>query len=185
MNIDPLQMIDRFYPDGDPAKAILCKHSTQVMEKALAILDASPWAALLDRELIRAGALLHDIGIRKCHAPDIGCNGKLPYIAHGIAGAAMLRKLDPELEKIARICERHTGTGLSAAEIKKRGIPLPERDLMPETPEEKLVCLADKFFSKSAEMKEKSLPDIRRSMAKFGSENVARFDDLCKMFNCG
>jgi uncharacterized protein len=182
MDWEPLQIIDHFYPESDPAKAILLRHSTQVMEKALAILENSPYAGSLDREVIRAGALLHDIGIGKCHAPGIGCFGTLPYIAHGITGAAMLRELSPELEVFARICERHTGTGLTVADIKAQQLPLPEQEFLPETPEEKLVCLADKFFSKSADMKEKPLEKVRSSIAAFGSENSARFAELCREF---
>ena len=53
---------------------------------------------------------------------------------------------------------------------------------LPETPEEKLVCLADKFFSKSGNMREKSLEHIRKSMEKFGSGAVDRFDELCRFF---
>ena len=182
MDWEPLQIIDHFYPESDPAKAILLRHSTQVMEKALAILENSPYAGSLDREVIRAGALLHDIGIGKCHAPGIGCFGTLPYIAHGITGAAMLRELSPELEVFARICERHTGTGLTVADIKAQQLPLPEQDFLPETPEEKLICLADKFFSKSGKMAEKPLGRIRASMEKFGEDSVSRFDELCRLF---
>jgi uncharacterized protein len=50
------------------------------------------------------------------------------------------------MEKFARICERHTGSGLTAEEIVSGGLPLPERDFLPETLEEKIICLADKFF---------------------------------------
>ena len=86
------------------------------------------------------------------------------------------------LEPFARICERHTGSGLSAAEIRAGALPLPEQDFLPETPEEQLICLADKFFSKSGDMREKSLPHIRRSMLKFGQAPLARFDALCRTF---
>ena len=179
-----LEIINFFYSESDPAREILLLHSTQVRNKALWIAKRLP--VKVDLDLVEAGSMVHDIGIRFCNAPDIGCYGDDEYLLHGLLGAESIRKLNvPGGEKLARICERHTGSGILASEIKERGLRLPERDLIPETIEEKIVCLADKFFSKSAEMKEKSLPDIRRSMAKFGSENAARFDDLCKMFNCG
>ena len=59
---------------------------------------------------------------------------------------------------------------------------MPERDWLPETPEERLICLADKFFSKSGEGEEKPLPVVRRSLEKFGAETLARFDALCREF---
>ena len=87
-----------------------------------------------------------------------------------------------DLEKYARICERHTGTGLTADEIRRQGLPLPVRDFLSETLEEKLICLADKFYSKSGDMKEKSLARIERSMAKFGPDTLTRWNELCRLF---
>lgn len=84
----------------------------------------------------------------------------------------MMRSLGLEaeyVEKIARICERHTGAGLPGYE--------------PETIEEKLVCLADKFYSKSGDpAQEKPMERVMRSMAKFGDENVRKFEALCETF---
>lgn len=174
-------IIGHFYSGQDELRRILVKHSTQVRDKALQIAEKLPFE--IDRETVIRGAMLHDIGIIRCHAPSICCHGELDYIAHGITGAAMLRELDPALEKYARICERHTGSGLTALEIKTAGLPLPELDLLPESLEEKLICLADKFFSKSKDMAEKPLPKVRRSMEKFGIEPLKRFDELCALFS--
>ena len=182
--MDPYEILRYFYPDDSPLRRVLLKHSEQVREKALAILEKSSLS--LDPELVSAGALLHDTGILRCHAPSIFCTGSEPYIAHGIIGAAMLRAYgkehDLDLEPFARICERHTGAGLSASEIREQGLPLPEKDFLPETPEEKLICFADKFFSKSGSMEEKFLEHIRRSMVKFGPDTLARFDEMTKLF---
>lgn len=170
------EIIDFFYKPDDPARDILLKHSIQVRDKALAIAEKFPEA---DKELIFCGAMLHDIGIRFCNAPDIGCYGADEYIMHGILGGAYLDSLDlPCGHALARICERHTGSGITAAEIMENNMPLPVRDLMPETLEEKIICLADKFFSKSADMKEKNLDSIRKGMEKFGAEPLKRFDAL-------
>jgi uncharacterized protein len=61
-------------------------------------------------------------------------------------------------------------------------LPIPERDYLPETPEEKLICLADKFFSKSGDMREKPAGAVRRSLEKFGADTVERFDALLRLF---
>ena len=181
---DPIEILNHFYREEKELLALLLKHSEQVKEKALQILKSS--GLQLDTQLVSTGAMLHDTGILRCHAPGILCHGKLPYIAHGITGAEMLRKYAEtcgmDLEPFARICERHTGSGLTAEEIRHSGLPLPEQDLLPETPEEKLICLADKFFSKSGDMAEKNFTAVRRSMEKFGPEPLVRFDALCREF---
>lgn len=185
--IDPQVILAYFYPEDGPLRRLLLKHSEQVRDKALEILREAP-AALhqLDPGVVSAGAMLHDIGIRRCSAPGIHCLGEQPYIAHGLAGGAMLREYGRrhgiDLERFARICERHTGSGLTAEEIRNRPLPLPVRDFLPETPEEKLICLADKFYSKSGEMREKSVKRIRHSLEKFGMDAVRRFDELCAFF---
>ena len=87
-----------------------------------------------------------------------------------------------DLEPLARICERHTGSGLTVEDIRRQNLPIPEHNFLPETPEEKLICLADKFYSKSGDMAEKKIPAIRKSMLKFGTGAVRRFDNLCAAF---
>ena len=87
-------------------------------------------------------------------------------------------------EAFARVCGRHTGSGLTAKEIAETDLPLPHIDFLPETLEEKLICYADKFFSKSGDPREeKSLDRVRKSMAKFGADSLARFDALHAIFN--
>ena len=178
MKSDPISILNHFYREEPDLFAVLLKHSQQVRAKALQIMEHS--CLDLDPEIISAGALLHDVGILCCHAPGILCFGKEHYIRHGIIGARMLRDLNPELEVFARICERHTGSGLTAEEIRRQQLPLPEQDFLPETLPEQLICLADKFFSKSGDMEEKNFSAVRRSMAKFGPESLERFDRMCK-----
>lgn len=200
-------IIYHFYPQDTPLRRLLLLHSQCVAEKALAILDhyvevsaAYPGSSVetlkIDRQLVFDGAMLHDIGICRCNAPGILCEGSEPYICHGTIGAEMIREYLSELkqenanlsavnlEACARICERHTGAGLTAQNIIDQQLPiLPFRDLLPETPEEKLVCLADKFFSKSGDpTKEKDFARVKRSMQKFGADSEARFDALCTLF---
>lgn len=188
--MNPLEVIRHFYPEDTPLRRLLILHSEKVRDKALGLLHAArqarPSAMLdaIDERLVSDGAMLHDIGIGRTHAPSILCEGTEPYICHGTIGAEMLRRFDPSLEALARICERHTGAGLTTADILGQQLPiLPVRDLLPETPEERLVCLADKFFSKSGDpSREKNFERVRRSMMKFGADSLARFDALCDEF---
>ncbi len=118
--------------------------------------------------------MLHDIGIFATNAPSIHCTGSEPYIRHGIIGAELLRK-EGVGEEIAAVAERHTGSGITAKEITDRNLPLPHCDYYPRTQLERLICYADKFFSKSGDMTEKSLERAMSSAASFGNESLERF----------
>jgi len=124
--------------------------------------------------------MLHDIGIIRCDAPGIQCFGSEPYICHGRLGAEMLRK--EGFPRHARVCERHTGAGITREQIINQHLPLPEQDFLPETMEEKVICYADKFFSKTHLDKEKTVEQAERSLAKFGEEGVLRFREWEQIF---
>ncbi len=186
---DYQRIIDKYYPGGSPLRDIYLRHCRQVADKALAIagrLAASSPAGekspMPSREEIEAAAMLHDIGIFLCDAPAIECHGKEPYIRHGMLGGELLRRENAP-EEIARVAERHTGAGLSREEIIADDLPLPlDRTYMPESLLERLICYADKFYSKSGDMTEKPVPRVMVSMTKFGPESYGRFIDLHRQF---
>ena len=95
-------------------------------------------------------------------------------------GADLLR--EEGLPRHALVCERHTGAGISLEMIKKNHLPLPQRDMLPVTLEEKLIAFADKFYSKTNLTREKKLGKIRAEMAFYGEETVARFEEWCELF---
>lgn len=173
------EIIDKYYPAGTRRRDIYIRHCRQVADKALEILDAKKLS--LDRDIVEAAAMLHDIGIFMTDADGIDCHGTEPYIAHGILGARLLRE-NGFPEEIARVAERHTGAGISVEDIEELNLPLPHRDYMPETLLERLVCYADKFFSKSGDMKEKPLDRVRNSMSRHSSATLARFEKLHEEF---
>ena len=174
------QIIDKYYGEGsDKLKSLLLLHSQSVARKALQI-GFSHTELSLDMKFIEEAAMLHDIGIIRCNAPGIHCHGTEPYICHGRIGAEMLRA--EGLPRHARVCERHTGAGLTRDDIVSQQLPLPQQDFLPETMEEKLVCYADKFFSKSRPDEEKTLEQAVRSLSKFGNEGVSRFMEWHEMF---
>ncbi|MCQ2353001.1 MAG: HDIG domain-containing protein [Victivallaceae bacterium] len=183
MNMDWAEIFFSIYPENTPMRQLLLKHSMQVRDKALSLIGAE---SRIDAALVAQAAMLHDIGIGKCYAPSIHCDGAAPYIAHGLLGAAMLREYGKahhvNVECFARICERHTGCGLSADEVVRQKLPLPVADYLPETPEELLVCFADKFFSKSGDMAEKSPELIRHQLEKFGDDTLRRWDLMARRF---
>ena len=106
-------LIARHYPTDSSLRRLLLLHSGQVCRRALDIARRHPELGA-DLALVEAGAMLHDIGIYLTSAPAIHCHGTAPYLMHGPLGAQLLRAEGHEA--LARICERHTGTGLTAAE---------------------------------------------------------------------
>ena len=125
--------------------------------------------------------MLHDIGIFKCDAAGIQCFGTEPYICHGRIGAELLRS--EGFPRHARVCERHTGAGITKAQIIAQNLPLPQQDFLPETMEEKVICYADKFFSKTHIDREKTIEQAEKSLSKFGDEGVLRFREWEKCFS--
>lgn len=177
--MNPLDIIAKYYSPGSEAYRILITHSRSVADKALDIARKHP-EMNLDLTFIDEAAMLHDIGVFCCNAPDIDCHGEAEYICHGYLGAELMRK--EGYPRHARVCERHTGTGISEAMIEERNLPLPHRDFLPETMEEQLICFADKFFSKTKLDKEKSVEKVKQGLSKYGNETVERFDNWCKLF---
>ena len=172
-------IIDKYCKDNNGLRDILVTHSRAVAEKALAIADAHPELGL-DRQFILEAAMVHDIGIVMTDAPGIKCFGTEPYIRHGVCGAEIMRA--EGYPRHARVCERHTGAGLSVKEIEQQNLPLPHIDLLPETLEEKIICYADKFFSKTRLDREKTIEQAERSVAKHGDEGLKRFKEMEELF---
>jgi len=85
----------------------------------------------VNRDLIEAGALLHDIGRSKTHG-----------IQHAVVGAQVARERGLP-ESLVRIIENHIGAGITREETAKLGLPL--KDYLQTSPEEMIVAYADKI----------------------------------------
>ncbi|MDD1768185.1 MAG: HDIG domain-containing protein [Methanomassiliicoccales archaeon] len=83
----------------------------------------------VDMNLVKAGALLHDVG-----------RSRTQGILHSVAGADIAKSRGLP-EELVRIIRRHLGAGLTWDEAKALG--LPRATYMPETLEEKIVTHAD------------------------------------------
>ena len=201
--MDYLALLHRYYPEDNALRRMLLHHSRQVCARALQIVERHPELGA-NRNLVEAGAMLHDIGIFLTDAPGIHCHGTAHYILHGSLGAQLLRNEAKQLKKekqqaeqlneeqlqeelhfyeaLARICERHTGTGLTRQTIIERGLPDPQQDLLPETIEEQIICYADKFYSKSHLERERTIAQTLQSLEKFGDEGVEKFRHWTELF---
>jgi len=180
MIIKPIEILKTFYPRETDAFKILRIHSELVAKKSVQLAMRQN-KKTLDVRFIWEAAMLHDIGIFLTDAPQIGCFGKHPYICHGYLGKKLLQKKG--MNKHAKVCERHVGVGLTSEDIQKQNIPLPERDMIPETLEEKIICYADKFYSKSGNIhKEKSIDTIERELCSHNDRSVDIFRKWHEMF---
>lgn len=178
--IDPIKIIEKYYDSKSEAYRILVAHGDVVVKKALELAervkDLNP-----DLEFIKEAAILHDIGIFLTSASKIDCHGDKPYLAHGYLGRELLEK--EGLSRHALVCERHVGVGITLENIEKNNLPLPKRDMTPQSIEEKIICLSDKFFSKKDLSSIKTIEEIKAEAAGHGSENAQRAEELIKLFN--
>jgi uncharacterized protein len=112
------------------------EHSKAVMLKAADLL--LNFRGKADSDLVKAGAILHDVG-----------RSKTSGIKHAIIGAEILRdnQFPPE---IVNIVERHIGAGITKDEAEIMG--LPPKDYLPTTLEEKIVAHADNLVHRTREV---------------------------------
>lgn len=172
-------LLEKYIGDNPKLLETVTLHSRAVADFSMEI--AREKNLDVDLSFVEEAAMLHDIGVVRCNAPSIYCFGDRPYICHGTEGAEMLRA--EGMERHARVCERHTGAGLSREDIISQNLPLPHRDYLPETLEEKLICYADKFYSKSGRLSErKSLEKVIASMRRHGDDTLNRFMQLHQLF---
>lgn len=89
-------------------------------------------------EMVRIGALLHDIGRARTHTVD-----------HGIIGAQIARELRLP-NSLVKIIENHVGSGIDENEARKLGWPI--KSYIPESLEERIVAYADKLIAGTIRM---------------------------------
>ncbi|MBB4893524.1 uncharacterized protein FHS39_002555 [Streptomyces olivoverticillatus] len=130
----------------------------------------------LDTDLVRAGALLHDIGVYQLY-DHTGQLDHGNYIRHGVLGYDLLRQ-EGLPERLCRFCSCHTGVGLTKHDIQQQNLPLPTADFLAETNEERLVMYADKFHSKTTPPKFLSATAYSAYVARFGPDKARAFQAL-------
>lgn len=179
---EPLALIRKYYQPGSLAYEIMVEHGRAVAGKTRDIASSHP-ELNADMVFIEQAALLHDIGIFMTQAPSLGCHGDKDYICHGYLGRELLE--GEGLPSHALVCERHVGVGLTVADIVRYSLPLPMREMLPLTMEEKIICYADKFFSKKKDSpgREKTVEEVRAWIAPYGQEQLQRFEALHELFS--
>ena len=112
----------------------LINHSKAVCKKALKLSSNFD----VDIELVKTGALLHDIGRSKTNGID-----------HAVVGAEILKNMGFP-DSVANIALRHIGAGIPKKEAIQLG--LPPKDYIPLTLEEKIVAHADNLTHRDKEV---------------------------------
>ncbi len=179
MNLEP-QTILKKHATSNKAFEIVLKHSQAVTQKALMIADKFPEA---DKQFIQEAGLLHDIGVFLINSPKIFCYGNEPYVKHGFLGGEILRKQG--LPRHARVAETHTGVGITKKDIEIGNLPLPKKDFLAETFEERIISYADLFFSKSNLNnleREETVEEVIADLARYGQEKVDIFLEWKQIF---
>lgn len=134
----------------------------------------------VNANLVKAGCLLHDIGVYRLYLSD-GTIDHANYIKHGTEGYTLLR-VEGFDEQFCRFASCHTGVGLSKEEIEKERLPIPPIDYLAVTSEEQLVMYADKFHSKTIPPTFLTPEAYIKKLAKFGKEKTGRFQQFQEMF---
>ncbi|MFE2279550.1 HD domain-containing protein [Streptomyces sp. NPDC059454] len=130
----------------------------------------------VDAELVRAGCLLHDIGVYRLYGDD-GRLDHANYVRHGLLGHELLAE-EGLPEPLCRFCSHHTGVGVTKDDVLRQGLPIPPVDYLAVTREERLVMYADKFHSKSRPSAFLSPDAYAAHVRRFGEEKVTAFAAL-------
>lgn len=145
------------------------EHCKAVYEKAMKIAANFD---NVDEDLIRKGALLHDIGRSRTHG-----------ITHAIAGVEIAKTYGYP-DDVLNIIERHIGAGITAEEAVKLG--LPEKSYVPQTLEEKIVAHADNLISGTKEVDIDFVVEKWQRNIEDSDDNIERLkkldDELIKAF---
>lgn len=182
MSLDTISILNRYF--CGEALDIIVTHSDAVSRLASAVCR-SLTLSNEEKLFIEQAAMLHDIGVSRVNAPDIGLFGTHPYIMHGVLGREILEAEGLPLH--AMVCERHIGVGLTLEDINIQRLQLPLRDMAPQTLAEEIVCFADLFYSKRpGKLSQRKSPNlIRKKLDKFGVSKVQIFDSWLLRFGAG
>ncbi len=135
------------------------------------------YSITVDLYVLKTGALVHDIGAYQTF--DTSLHQVTDYIQHGILGYKILIAEGYE-EKIARFTQCHTGVGITKENIHINHLLLPERDFIPITLEEEIICYADNFHTKSPAFCE--YHEIETNLNKSYDGNIARLSYMVSKF---
>jgi len=164
-----LTLLKNHAPNSKAYQTLL-QHSKAVQKVSLVIAQAiQKQGHKVNLNLIKTASLLHDIG--KFKLPPKSKDS----FQDGIIGGKLLRK--EGLPQHARIAETHLGAGLTKQQIIKLKLPLPKKDFLPKTIEEKIIAYVDNIII------EDRLASISEITAKLKKEIPWSLPQLIKLHN--
>lgn len=173
-----IQELHRRYARNDHVFSLVYEHCQIVTEIAMWCVEQNNLE--VDKKLLEAGCLLHDIGTYALFDAKGLDGNEHNYKQHAIFGAALVMEEGFDT-RIADMIRTHVLMGLSKQEIVDNNFGMPQKDYFPTTLEARLLCYADRFHSKHPSFNEyesflaklsKKLPHqankLKTSAAEFG-----------------
>ncbi len=146
-SIDEIEKLHRKYAPNDKVYNLVYGHCQIVCEIALWCVDQMKDSSKVDKDLLRASCLLHDIGTYLFFDEEAKVSNDRMYVQHAILGSKILA--DEGIDsRICRLVQDHVLMGLSKEEIASRPFPLPNKDYIPDSIEGRLLCYGDRYHSK-------------------------------------
>ncbi|MGA5098566.1 HD domain-containing protein [Streptomyces lavendulocolor] len=176
--VDEIRALHVKHAPNDEAFKLVFTHCEIVWRIAERLIAAA--GCDVDAGLVRAGCLLHDIGVYRLYDAD-GRLDRPNYLRHGLLGHELLVE-EGYPDVLCRFCSCHTGVGLTKEDVLRQGLPLPPADYLAVTPEERLVMYADTFHSKSTPPRFNSPDTYASYLRRFGEDKVAAFRALGAAF---
>jgi uncharacterized protein len=169
---------ERYAPTPEAFEAVYshCEIVWRIAEELLNGLNETA----IDGNLVRAGSLLHDIGVYRLYDTD-GNLDHQNYVRHGLLGHEILAA-EGLPETLCRFCSCHTGVGLTKHDVLCQQLPLPPADYLAVSEEEMLVMYADKFHSKTTPPKFLTANAYAAYVRRFGNGKVEAFTLLRETF---
>ena len=184
---DARQMNDAFRNRAELAQACIKELIGDAYDTLPDVKGGIAPSDYVDEYAALIGGLLHDIGTyfvlkydgsEKVDGSEKSEN-KLSfdgpnYILHGIRGYEYLLR-NGFSEDAAQFARNHTGVGLTREQVVSQNLPLPAEDYIPQTIEQEIVMVADKYNSKSIPPRFLTVDVYRRKAARFGEKNAMRW----------
>lgn len=171
-----IEQLHRKYAPSTAMFEQVFTHCKIVRDIALQIIETESLS--VNKDLVVAGALLHDIGTYK-FIRQYEETGTSKYYQHALEGCIIL--LNEGLsEEITNLVLHHMRVGLTKEAVLHEKLDIPAEDYSPTTIEEKLVMYADKFHSKTPKFN--SYESYKKFISQFGEEQVVKLEALAEEF---
>lgn len=178
-SVEEIKKLHHKYAQSEEIFDKVYGHCEIVWEIAKQLIDKNNLD--VDKNLVKVGCLLHDIGVYEHFDEHGSYRDDIQYIEHGIRGERIL-KTEGYSEFLQQFAANHTGVGFTKEDVVVNNLPMPAKDYMPLNQEQKLVMYADKFHSKTFPSTFNSFEWYKDFTKKFGATKPIEFQKLATEF---